>query len=203
MDLVGFQNTPMHMEMESMMMGDGHGQGMSKCCAEGTCGSSKGKSGGAECGKKRKADEGDEEEDDDDEEDEEEEDEESEEEESEEEESEEEEEVLAKPAPKKQKQETKPAPAAAKPAAAAAPAAAKAKPEPEFISSKKFTGSKPGYVFKKDAKGLGYYKDKPPQVRVGLAAGKKQSAADKWAEVIGRLGFQVDMNPEPWKFCTP
>jgi len=32
-------------------------------------------------------------------------------------------------------------------------------PEPDFIKSKKFTGAKKGYVFKKDRKGVGYYKD--------------------------------------------
>jgi len=33
-----------------------------------------------------------------------------------------------------------------------------------FIPSKKFQGSKPGYVFRKDKKGLGYYKDAVPVV---------------------------------------
>lgn len=31
--------------------------------------------------------------------------------------------------------------------------------EKEFIPSKKFIGSKKGYVFKKDTNGLGYYND--------------------------------------------
>ncbi|GMI03021.1 hypothetical protein TrVE_jg9734 [Triparma verrucosa] len=33
-----------------------------------------------------------------------------------------------------------------------------------FITAKKFKGRKPGYIFKKDKKGLGYYKDELPKV---------------------------------------
>ena len=36
---------------------------------------------------------------------------------------------------------------------------AKAAPRPDFISSSGFTGKKTGYIFKKDVKGLGYYRD--------------------------------------------
>ena len=39
-----------------------------------------------------------------------------------------------------------------------------------FIPSKKFTGSKPGYVYRKDKQGLGYYRDVKPVVdKVWLA----------------------------------
>jgi ribosome biogenesis protein UTP30 len=34
----------------------------------------------------------------------------------------------------------------------------------DFIPSSKYTGTKQGYVFKKDSKGLGYYRDVPPVV---------------------------------------
>eukprot|EP00927_Polykrikos_kofoidii_P021144 TRINITY_DN20118_c0_g1_i1.p1 TRINITY_DN20118_c0_g1~~TRINITY_DN20118_c0_g1_i1.p1 ORF type:complete len:542 (-),score=95.10 TRINITY_DN20118_c0_g1_i1:141-1766(-) len=48
----------------------------------------------------------------------------------------------------------------------------------DFIPSKKFTGAKPGMVFKKGNKGLGYYKDtyKPPPP--GAFAGIKRKIAD-------------------------
>ena len=36
---------------------------------------------------------------------------------------------------------------------------AKAAPRPDFIASSGFTGKKTGYIFKKDVKGLGYYRD--------------------------------------------
>jgi hypothetical protein len=49
------------------------------------------------------------------------------------------------------------------PAAAAAAAAAETKEvvkaEVTFVKSKKFAGAKPGFVFKKGSKGVGYYKD--------------------------------------------
>ncbi|EKX53523.1 FKBP-type peptidyl-prolyl cis-trans isomerase [Guillardia theta CCMP2712] len=54
-----------------------------------------------------------------------------------------------------------------------------------FIPAPSFQGSKPGYVFKKDKQGLGYYLDKKPEVSTTTSAkGKqnKQSQADAWAE---------------------
>eukprot|EP00951_Prasinocladus_malaysianus_P049332 scaffold668554_cov57-Prasinocladus_malaysianus.AAC.2 len=36
-----------------------------------------------------------------------------------------------------------------------------------FIPSASFTGSRPGFVFKNDAKGLGYYKDVPTATQAG------------------------------------
>lgn len=79
-----------------------------------------------------------------------------------------------------------PAPAEQPPAKKQAPAESepekpRPKHEPDFISSKKFTTSKPGYVFKKDTKGVGYYKDVPPKVRVQQG---KKNAADEWAEKV-------------------
>jgi len=88
-----------------------------------------------------------------------------------------------------------PSPAAAKAAAgtpkagkqavgspgAASPAASK---PADFIPSPKFTGSKAGMVFKKDAKGLGYYKDVKP---IASPAGARvpgqpnKASADEWA----------------------
>jgi hypothetical protein len=57
----------------------------------------------------------------------------------------------------------------------------------DFIASPKFTGSKPGFVFKKGAKGVGYYRDTPPSPAKGIAAAaaqpKKQSA-DEWAKEV-------------------
>ena len=57
---------------------------------------------------------------------------------------------------------------------------------PDFIPSPKYTGSKPGMVFKKDRKGLGYYKDVPPVVSPGGARvpgqpKPKPASADEWA----------------------
>ena len=34
----------------------------------------------------------------------------------------------------------------------------------EFQPAKRFSGAKPGFVFKKGARGLGYYLDRPPKV---------------------------------------
>ena len=67
------------------------------------------------------------------------------------------------------------APAAAKSAAAkpaAEPAAA-----PPFIASKTFAGAKAGYVFKKGAQGVGYYKDTPPAARPAKQPTTAQRAA--------------------------
>lgn len=49
-----------------------------------------------------------------------------------------------------------PAAPASAPAAAQAPAAG----EGDFVASAKFTGTRPGYVFKAGKEGLGYYRDK-------------------------------------------
>ena len=38
--------------------------------------------------------------------------------------------------------------------------------KPEFIESKQFKGSKKGYVFKMDKKGLGYYIDIKPKITI-------------------------------------
>ncbi len=57
----------------------------------------------------------------------------------------------------------------------------------DFIASPKFTGSRAGFVFKKGAKGVGYYRDTPPSPAKGVAAAaaqpKKQSA-DEWAKEV-------------------
>lgn len=58
----------------------------------------------------------------------------------------------------------------------------------DYIPSSKYAGSKHGYVFKKDSKGLGYYRDVPPVVdkmameafaRMAKGAGKATSASSK------------------------
>ena len=61
----------------------------------------------------------------------------------------------------------------------------------DFIASPKFTGSRAGFVFKKGAKGVGYYRDTPPSPAKGVAAAaaqpKKQSA-DEWAKEVREDG---------------
>ena len=55
---------------------------------------------------------------------------------------------------------------------------------PDFIPSPKFKGSKPGMVYKKDVKGLGYYKDVKPVASPGGArvpGQPKKPSADEWA----------------------
>jgi ribosomal RNA methyltransferase Nop2 len=49
----------------------------------------------------------------------------------------------------------------------------------QFIASRKFTGSKPGYCFKKGSDGVGYYVDKIPRVADQFKAGKAGSAKKK------------------------
>jgi ATP-dependent RNA helicase DDX5/DBP2 len=65
--------------------------------------------------------------------------------------------------------------------AAATPAA-----RPEFVASKKFSGARPGYVFKKGGMGVGYYVDHPPhKVLKDLARARKQIAAKYAAKPVG------------------
>jgi len=47
-----------------------------------------------------------------------------------------------------------------------------------FVASKKFNGAKKGYVFKKGAKGVGYYKDTPPVVDKAVLAALARSASN-------------------------
>jgi hypothetical protein len=54
----------------------------------------------------------------------------------------------------------------------------------DFIPSPSFSGSKPGMVFKKDSKGLGYYKDVKPKTGAPAARVSGQAnkvSADEWA----------------------
>jgi hypothetical protein len=46
----------------------------------------------------------------------------------------------------------------------------KEEPGVEFLSAKSFAGSKPGYVFKAGASGLGYYRDRAHTTYAGSAA---------------------------------
>ena len=68
----------------------------------------------------------------------------------------------------------------------------KAAPAAEFIASKKFTGAKPGYYFKKGPKGVGYYVDK------NAPRSKKSSAAEtpaKKSSVFSIPREQADFQP--------
>ncbi|TFJ81041.1 hypothetical protein NSK_007684 [Nannochloropsis salina CCMP1776] len=65
------------------------------------------------------------------------------------------------------------------------------KTEAAFIPSKTFTGGKPGYVYKKDRQGLGYYLD------VGQRGGKKV----RWGKVQVKL-FNKDASPADGKRKT-
>ena len=56
------------------------------------------------------------------------------------------------------------------PAGAEPPPPPPATPPPEFLSAESFTGSKPGYVFKAGASGLGYYRDRAHTTYSGSAA---------------------------------
>ena len=65
-------------------------------------------------------------------------------------------------------------------------------PAAEFIASKKFTGAKPGYYFKKGPKGVGYYVDK------NAPRSKKSSAAEtpaKKSSVFSIPREQADFQP--------
>ena len=59
----------------------------------------------------------------------------------------------------------------------------------DFLASKKFAGAKPGFVFKKGQKGLGYYLDRPPVVTWkggGGGGGGGRGQRGDWAQ--GSLG---------------
>lgn len=57
---------------------------------------------------------------------------------------------------------------------------------PEFLPFKKFSGARPGYVFKKGGMGVGYYIDHPPhKVLKDLARARKQIAAKYAAKPVG------------------
>ena len=78
-------------------------------------------------------------------------------------------------------------------------------PEPEpvdvgddvdgFMSAARFAGAKPGYVYKKDDRGLGYYVDKPKQKQPAASAPKNQAAvpSPKPRSTVP----DVLLNPEP------
>ena len=55
----------------------------------------------------------------------------------------------------------------------------KEKEKEPFVSAKKFSGARPGYVFKKDKKGLGYYVDSVEQVKQRKVAKKEEKASLK------------------------
>ncbi len=56
----------------------------------------------------------------------------------------------------------------------------------EFLPSRKFSGARPGYVFKKGGMGVGYYLDHPPhKVLKDLARARKQIAAKYAAKPVG------------------
>ena len=99
------------------------------------------------------------------------------------------------PAKKSKGSDGKAAPAAAKPVAKPAVGTPQGKDtipvkaqdqSADFIPSPKFTGSKPGMVYKKDSKGLGYYKDIKPKPKAGSPAARvpgqaNKVSADEWA----------------------
>lgn len=62
----------------------------------------------------------------------------------------------------------------------------KAAAAPEFVPYKKFSGARPGYVFKKGGLGVGYYLDNPPHAHLkALAAARKELAAKMARKPIG------------------
>ena len=62
-------------------------------------------------------------------------------------------------------------------------------PPPEFLSAENFAGSKPGYVFKAGASGLGYYRDRAHTTYAGSAAQTrdvpKSAASSAGGQVLG------------------
>jgi hypothetical protein len=54
----------------------------------------------------------------------------------------------------------------------------------EFQPAKRFSGAKPGFVFKKGARGLGYYLDRPPKVTWKGGGGGGARRGD-WARNVG------------------
>jgi SNF family Na+-dependent transporter len=62
-------------------------------------------------------------------------------------------------------------------------------PPPEFLSAESFAGSKPGYVFKAGASGLGYYRDRAHTTYAGSAAHArdvaKSAASSAGGQVLG------------------
>jgi len=93
--------------------------------------------------------------------------------------------AAAAPTAKRQKVDVAPAAAAAAPPKAAAAATSPATPtasssssssssseeRPAFMASPRFDGQRPGYVFKKGAKGLGFYQDAREMKKLGTGAG--------------------------------
>ena len=95
--------------------------------------------------------------------------------------------AAAAPTAKRQKVDVAPAAAAAAAAAAPPKAAAATSPatpaassssssssseeRPAFMASPRFDGQRPGYVFKKGAKGLGFYQDAREMKKLGTSAG--------------------------------
>ena len=92
---------------------------------------------------------------------------------------------------------------------AKAVAKAKAADRPSFMASKKFTGAKAGFVFKRGPKGNGYYCDQPAHGRQqtpAQALAKLSPAAAKtqktWTDMSGGLKyleFKAGSGPKPRK----
>ena len=55
----------------------------------------------------------------------------------------------------------------------------------EFQPAKRFAGAKPGFVFKKGARGLGYYLDRPPKVMWKGGGGGGGARRGDWAKHVG------------------
>jgi len=68
----------------------------------------------------------------------------------------------------------------------------------DFLASESFTGSKPGYVFKKGAEGLGYYKDRGPMHVTGDDDGTVVAAADPEYDMDAHLRGDAQVR---WARC--
>ena len=89
-------------------------------------------------------------------------------------------------------------PASQQPKTSPAAAASSAEVGADFIASPKFTGSRAGFVFKKGAKGVGYYRDTPPSPAAkGAAAQPKKQSADEWAKEVREDGQRRPQQSPP------
>merc|ERR1719487_1396363 len=66
-------------------------------------------------------------------------------------------------------------------------------PEAPFIEAPAFSGARPGYVFKKGARGLGYYKDGPLAASFGVTAAV--AAVKRPAAAVSEAPIEEEESP--------
>jgi hypothetical protein len=70
----------------------------------------------------------------------------------------------------------------------------------DFVACPKYTGSRPGFVFKKDSKGLGYYRDKVALSTTAKSVRFGQSKAKGYIDSVNSLKTSpLDLSSKPTK----